>query len=147
MLEALAASGLRSIRYALEIPHVESILANDISEEAYRSMQRNVEYNGVKNKVLPSQREASILMYEHRSPFTKRFDVIDLDPYGSPSQFLDSTVQSIRDGGKFEVLPFVVFVVIVIENVVAVMIVFVLALALFLLLCCKMTWFSVKELN
>ena len=43
----------------------------------------------------------SMLMYEHREPFSNRFDVIDLDPYGSPSIFLDSTVQAVKDGGGF----------------------------------------------
>ena len=38
-------------------------------------------------------------MYEHRSPNSKRFDVIDLDPYGSANIFLDSSVQSLDDGG------------------------------------------------
>ena len=41
----------------------------------------------------------SMLMYEHREPFSGQFDVIDLDPYGSPTKFLDSAVQAIRDGG------------------------------------------------
>ena len=40
-----------------------------------------------------------MLMYEHRDPF-KRFDVIDIDPYGSPTTFLDSVVQACHDGGK-----------------------------------------------
>ena len=40
-----------------------------------------------------------MLMYEHREPFSRQFDVIDLDPYGSPTKFLDSAVQAIRDGG------------------------------------------------
>ena len=48
--------------------------------------------------------ECSMLMYEHREPHTKRFDVIDLDPYGSPSQFLDSTIQSVKDGGEWHTL-------------------------------------------
>ncbi len=39
-------------------------------------------------------------MYEHREPHSKRFNVVDLDPYGSPSQFLDSTLQAVQDGGK-----------------------------------------------
>lgn len=43
-----------------------------------------------------------MLMYSHRNPTTKRFDVIDLDPYGSPSQFLDSAVQAVADGGKLQ---------------------------------------------
>ncbi len=42
----------------------------------------------------------SMLMYEHREPHSKRFDVIDLDPYGSPAQFLDSAIQAVRDGGE-----------------------------------------------
>ena len=42
----------------------------------------------------------SMLMYECRDPTTKRFNVIDLDPYGSPSQFLDSTLQAVADGGQ-----------------------------------------------
>ncbi len=41
-----------------------------------------------------------MLMYEHREPHSKRFDVIDLDPYGSPAQFLDSAIQAVRDGGE-----------------------------------------------
>ncbi len=98
VLEALAASGLRSIRYALEIPQLKSIIANDISEKAYQSMQRNIAYNKVEAKVFPSCRDASMLMYESRDPYV-RFDVIDLDPYGSPSIFLDATVQSVKDGG------------------------------------------------
>ena len=37
-------------------------------------------------------------MYQHREP-NKQFNVIDLDPYGSPHIFLDAAVQSISDGG------------------------------------------------
>ena len=40
-----------------------------------------------------------MLMYEHRYSPEKRFDVIDLDPYGTPSQFLDAAVQAVADGG------------------------------------------------
>ena len=98
MLEALAASGLRSIRYAQEVVGVESVVANDISRKAYLSMVRNVAFNKVGEKVFPVCRDASMLMYECRDPLV-RFDVIDLDPYGSPSVFLDATVQSVRDGG------------------------------------------------
>jgi tRNA (guanine26-N2/guanine27-N2)-dimethyltransferase len=36
-------------------------------------------------------------MYSHRAK-ELNFDVIDLDPYGSASIFLDSAVQSVSDG-------------------------------------------------
>ena len=39
-----------------------------------------------------------MLMYQHRD-VASRFDVIDLDPYGTASPFLDSAVQAVADGG------------------------------------------------
>lgn len=38
-------------------------------------------------------------MYLHRYPPSKRFTVIDLDPYGSAAPFLDSAVQALDEGG------------------------------------------------
>lgn len=58
VLEALAASGLRSIRYALEVPAVTHVMANDYSPEAYENICRNIDYNTVKDKVIPSCKEA-----------------------------------------------------------------------------------------
>lgn len=40
----------------------------------------------------------SMLMYEMRGK-KERYDVIDLDPYGSPSSFLDAAVQAVSEGG------------------------------------------------
>lgn len=31
--------------------------------------------------------------------FLQAYDVVDLDPYGTPAMFLDSAVQSVADGG------------------------------------------------
>jgi len=58
ILEALAASGLRSIRYALEVPGVEKVVANDYSRAAYQNMVRNIEHNKVGDKVKPSYNDA-----------------------------------------------------------------------------------------
>ena len=63
ILEALAASGLRSIRYAREIPRVGTIVANDLSKDAYHSMCENIEHNQVGDKVLPSWREARYITH------------------------------------------------------------------------------------
>lgn len=38
-------------------------------------------------------------MYQHQKA-PDRFDVIDLDPYGSPAPFLDAAVQAVSDGGE-----------------------------------------------
>lgn len=96
ILEALAASGLRSIRYALEISGVGKILANDYSTQAVESMKANIEHNKVGHIVVPNRDEAALLMHKHKMD---RFDVIDLDPYGSPAPFLDAAVQAVQDKG------------------------------------------------
>lgn len=38
-------------------------------------------------------------MYQHQKA-SERFDVIDLDPYGSPAPFLDAAVQAVSEGGE-----------------------------------------------
>ena len=38
-------------------------------------------------------------MYQSKYPFSKRFTIIDIDPYGSPASFLDGAVQAVDDGG------------------------------------------------
>uniref|UniRef100_A0A4W4HAA6 tRNA (guanine(26)-N(2))-dimethyltransferase n=1 Tax=Electrophorus electricus TaxID=8005 RepID=A0A4W4HAA6_ELEEL len=98
VLEGLAASGLRSIRFALEVPGLKSVTANDCSAKAVALIARNTQHNGVSHLVQASQRDASMVMYEARGR-NERYDVIDLDPYGSPSPFLDAAVQAVSEGG------------------------------------------------
>eukprot|EP00002_Diphylleia_rotans_P030036 TRINITY_DN6152_c0_g1_i1.p1 TRINITY_DN6152_c0_g1~~TRINITY_DN6152_c0_g1_i1.p1 ORF type:complete len:483 (-),score=75.56 TRINITY_DN6152_c0_g1_i1:742-2190(-) len=99
ILEALAASGLRSIRYFKEIPNIGSILVNDWSHDAVEAMKRNIAYNDIDPaKVIPHRGDASMVMYANRSP-ENQFDIIDLDPYGSAAGFLDGAVQAVSDGG------------------------------------------------
>ncbi|XP_072255575.1 tRNA (guanine(26)-N(2))-dimethyltransferase isoform X2 [Pyxicephalus adspersus] len=98
VLEGLAASGLRSVRFAKEVPGLQSIIANDFSSSAVELIKRNIKYNDVENLVTASYSDARLLMY-NRMGIRDRFDVIDLDPYGSPAMFLDAAVQSVRDGG------------------------------------------------
>jgi len=114
ILEALSATGLRSIRYAKEIPLVKYVIANDLSPSATAAMTRNVELNGLggpaategsghsaekgQGKVRVNEGDARALMYSH-SPERNRVDVVDLDPYGTAAPFIDAAVQCITDGG------------------------------------------------
>ncbi|NXW11905.1 TRM1 dimethyltransferase, partial [Fregetta grallaria] len=98
VLEALAASGLRSIRFAKEVPGLRAVVANDFSARAAELMSRNVAFNGVGDLVAPRMADARMLMYQCKAD-REPFDVIDLDPYGSPAPFLDAAVQAVSDGG------------------------------------------------
>lgn len=99
ILDALAASGLRSIRYLKEIPLAEKVTINDLSEEATKLAHENCVRNQIDmNRVNINTQDATMFMYSHRNPL-EHFDVIDLDPYGTAVPFLDSAVQSVADGG------------------------------------------------
>ena len=96
ILEALSATGLRSIRYAKEVSGIDEIIANDISCEAVNVIKENIIHNKVEQIVKANHEDATMTMYQNKK---SKFDVIDLDPYGCPSIFLDSAVQSVKDNG------------------------------------------------
>ncbi|XP_058684985.1 LOW QUALITY PROTEIN: tRNA (guanine(26)-N(2))-dimethyltransferase-like, partial [Poecile atricapillus] len=98
VLEPLAASGLRSVRFAREVPGLAAVVAGDRSPRAAALIARNVALNGVGGLVTPCQADARVLMNQSQAQ-RDPFDVIDLDPYGSPAMFLDAAVQAISDGG------------------------------------------------
>lgn len=98
ILEALGASGLRSVRFALEVPGINEIVCNDFDNTAVDYIKRNITHNNVANIITPSCADAALLMYQN-SFYKNRFDVVDLDPYGSPTEFLDGAVKCIADGG------------------------------------------------
>lgn len=58
ILEALAATGLRSIRYAQEIAGVRQIIANDLSRQAVESINTNVRHNRVDHLIETSHADA-----------------------------------------------------------------------------------------
>ncbi|KAI9367115.1 S-adenosyl-L-methionine-dependent methyltransferase [Aspergillus egyptiacus] len=106
ILDALSASGLRALRYASEIPFVTRVVANDLSASAIESMKLNIEYNGLEKLIEPNSGDARIFMYNrlkpsksHKADDKDKFDVIDLDPYGTAAPFIDAAVQAIKDEG------------------------------------------------
>lgn len=76
-MEALSATGLRSIRYAKEVPGIKEIVANDLSAAAVKSIRENITLNNVEHLVTASEANATTLMYNSTTAQT-RFDAIDL---------------------------------------------------------------------
>ncbi|KAJ5184556.1 tRNA (guanine(26)-N(2))-dimethyltransferase [Penicillium cf. griseofulvum] len=96
VLDALSATGLRALRYASELPFVTKVVANDLSASAIKSMKKNIEYNDLKT-IQPNLADARVYMYGLDN--ASKFDVIDLDPYGTAAPFMDAAVQAAKDGG------------------------------------------------
>ena len=78
-------SGIRGIRYKNEIDGVENVAINDISELANEYEKHNIELNNLED-IEVYQHDASMFLRMKRG----EFDVIDIDPFGTPSPFLDS---------------------------------------------------------
>ena len=96
VLDALSASGLRAMRYMKEVPGLQSVVANDLDPAAVAVMEENFRRNGLcAPQVVPSTSDAVLLLHQSKPPAAERFDVVDLDPYGTAAPFLDGAVQAV----------------------------------------------------
>lgn len=97
VLDLLAASGIRGLRFGCEVDGIEKIYLNDGSKRAYRWMvenwRRNEQKLGCEVKLL--NEEANRLLYS----LNECFDYIDVDPFGSPNPFLEASILRIRRRG------------------------------------------------
>lgn len=96
--DPLAGSGARGIRYAKEVPGVASVVVSDLNSDAIPLITQNASINGVEGKITVCRKDANLLLSEHAEP-GRRFDYVDIDPFGTPSPFVDSAVRATKNGG------------------------------------------------
>ncbi|MBU4534686.1 MAG: tRNA (guanine(26)-N(2))-dimethyltransferase [Euryarchaeota archaeon] len=89
--DAFGGSGIRGIRYSQEVYGVSEVVVNDISSLALDFAEKNGQLNGVENMEL-SHDDANLVMRNNRG----KFDVIDIDPFGTPSYFIESAANSLK---------------------------------------------------
>src|SRR3989338_9641815 len=80
--DPLAATGIRSIRFLLELKKskIQSISINDYSSKAVKSMKNSLALNKIKKnkKIIIQNEDANLFLLN-----SKGFDYIDVDPFGS----------------------------------------------------------------
>ncbi len=86
-LDAMTASGIRGVRAATD---GWDVTCCDIDDEAAELARENLARNDC-GETTVERRNVNALMHE------QRFDVIDLDPYGTPMPFADAAFASCRD--------------------------------------------------
>ena len=96
--DPLTGSGIRGIRYAAEIHHVRKIVVNDINELSVKLALHNVGLNGLQDAVKVKHKDANCLLSCYGKPH-RRFDIVDIDPFGSPVPYLDSAIRALRNNG------------------------------------------------
>ena len=96
--EPLTGCGLRGVRFASEVEGIKKVIMNDISEKAFVLARFNIQLNNLAGTATVKNEEANLLLSRYSAPH-RRFEAIDIDPFGSPVRFLDSSVRAVRDGG------------------------------------------------
>ncbi len=86
-LDALSASGIRGLRIAKEVGL--STTMSDWEETSFELIKKNIELNNLSNCTV-IKRNANVVMLDNS------FDIIDLDPFGSPAPFLDAACRSTK---------------------------------------------------
>ena len=84
--DAFSASGIRGIRVAKEVG-ISAVL-NDWKEEAVSLIQKNISHNRLEGTVSATCKNANSLLH------SQKFAIVDIDPFGTPSPFLDAAVSS-----------------------------------------------------
>jgi len=91
VVDALSASGIRGIRYYVEIGNIDKLILNDKNPIAVKLINENIKRNNVVAEV--TNRDANSLLYEVKTEY------VDIDPFGSPAPFILSSINAVISKG------------------------------------------------
>ena len=88
-LDGMAASGIRGIRLALECGF--DVEFCDTSKLAVETIRTNLKLNNLNSKVFHGDVQDQVKR--------KKYDWIDIDPFGTPAPYLESVIENVSNGG------------------------------------------------
>jgi tRNA (guanine26-N2/guanine27-N2)-dimethyltransferase len=92
--DTFGGTGIRGIRYAKEINGVANSVVNDLNPTAVEFAKENIKLNLLDN-VSVFMEDANMILRRCKG----KFDVVDLDPFGTPSPYVDSAAHNLGAGG------------------------------------------------
>ncbi|MCP8318041.1 MAG: tRNA (guanine(10)-N(2))-dimethyltransferase [archaeon] len=102
MADSLAGIGARGVRVAVESPEIGEVFMNDLNPVAIDYAKASAKMNEVYDKCSFSIMDACHFLIEHSSP-RDRFEIVDIDHFGSPAPYLDCAVRAVRDKGLISI--------------------------------------------
>lgn len=96
LCDPMTGSGVRTVRYLLETGNVANAIAGDKSLAAVNAARRTISQNGLEKRAEVTESDANLLLLHHSND---RFDLVDLDPFGSPGPYLESALRATTNGG------------------------------------------------
>ena len=91
----LAGTGVRPIRFAKEVEGIEKVIVGDANPHAVELIKKNRDMNGVGSLLEAYHMDANELLSQYTT-FREKFDVIDIDPFGTPREFFDSAIRALK---------------------------------------------------
>ena len=92
VLDGLASSGIRAVRFLNEIDGYFALTINDWEDDAFFLIKKNTEQFSKKQVTITQENIHTLLSNNH-------YDYIDIDPFGSPATYIDSALRSISKNG------------------------------------------------
>ena len=95
--DGLSGLGARGLRVANEIREVEKVIVNDVNPNALEIAQKSAEINNLENFEI-SENETCRFLSSH-SKMNERASIVDIDPFGSPSKYIDCAIRATMHSG------------------------------------------------
>ncbi len=101
--DSLCGTGARGIRVATEVRDVDRVFLNDVSSLSIDLAKRSAKENGVEQRCVFSQEEACSFLSARNPNEGERFDIVDVDPFGTPSPFVECALRAVKHGGMLSI--------------------------------------------
>jgi tRNA (guanine26-N2/guanine27-N2)-dimethyltransferase len=102
LADSICGIGARGLRASVEVPLIETIYLNDLNPIAIEFAKESSKLNQVQDKcIFKTTDVCKFLNFEERE--IRRFDIVDLDPFGSPSPYVDCVLRSVSNGGLISI--------------------------------------------
>ncbi|KAA2282726.1 tRNA (guanine-N1)-methyltransferase [Candidatus Nitrosocosmicus sp. SS] len=101
-VDSLSGVGSRGLRVAKEIPQIQSVILNDYNSIALQASKASAVINDVFHKCKFSNKEVCSFL-SNSNIWDNRSSIIDLDPFGSPSPYIDCLLRSVENEGIISV--------------------------------------------
>ena len=99
--DVLAGSGIRTLRILKELEPeiVKKIIVNDIKPSFEKNFKENLKINSLnEEKIIIKSEDANKVMNSEG-----HFDYIEIDPFGTPNPFLDTSIRALKRNGILSV--------------------------------------------
>jgi tRNA (guanine26-N2/guanine27-N2)-dimethyltransferase len=98
-VDCLCGIGARGIRVAKEVPGVSRVYFNDINSKAIGLAKQSSFLNEIESKCNFSNEETCSFLLSKSQSDVGRFGITDVDPFGTPSPFVESAIRSTEHDG------------------------------------------------